>query len=36
MQTAKSIALAALASVDRVELWRKHLMYEDPRVSGFE
>jgi hypothetical protein len=31
--TAKSIALAALASVDQVELWRKHLMNEDPRVS---
>ena len=31
--TAKSIALAALASVDQVELWRKHLLNEDPRVS---
>jgi hypothetical protein len=31
--TAKSIALAALASVDQVELWRKHLLNEDPRIS---
>src|SRR5262245_27967550 len=31
--TAKSIALAALSSVDQVELWRKHLLNEDPRVS---
>jgi hypothetical protein len=31
--TAKSIALAALASVDQVELWRKHLLNENPRVS---
>jgi hypothetical protein len=31
--TAKSIALAALASVDQVELWRKHLLNDDPRVS---
>jgi hypothetical protein len=31
--TAKSIAEAALASVDQVELWRKHLLNEDPRVS---
>ena len=31
--TAKSIALAALFSVDQVELWRKHLLNEDLRVS---
>jgi hypothetical protein len=31
--TAKSIALAALSSVDQVELWRKHLLNEDPRIS---
>jgi len=31
--TAKPIALAALSSVDQVELWRKHLLNEDPRVS---
>src|SRR5262250_2139399 len=31
--TAKSIALAALSSVDQVELWRKHLLNEDPLVS---
>jgi hypothetical protein len=31
--TAKSIALAALSSVEQVELWRKHLINEDPRVS---
>jgi len=31
--TAKSIALAALASVDQVELWRRHLLNDDPRVS---
>ena len=31
--TAKSIALAALSSVDQVELWRKHLLNEDRRIS---
>jgi len=31
--TAKSIALEALSSVDQVELWRKHLLNEDPLVS---
>ena len=31
--TAKLIAVAALASVDQVELWRKHLLNEDPHVS---
>jgi hypothetical protein len=30
---AKSIGLAALSSVDQVELWRRHLLNEDPRVS---
>ena len=31
--TAKSIAQAALSSVDQVELWRKHLLNKDPGVS---